>query len=146
MNEIKIVEKGETKYILDIVRKKYLVLTPEEWVRQHIILFLIEQKHFPKNLIRVEQKLEGKDMFFRADIVVYDKNGKARMIIECKAENVKITQDVFEQISKYNLQFQVDYLMITNGKQNFVCKIDYENKNFSFLKTIPEYSEIVSSK
>ena len=145
-SKLKIIEKEGKRYILDLIRKKQLVLTPEEWVRQSLLLFLIEKKGYPKNLIRVEQKLEGKDMFFRADIVIYDNSGKPRMIIECKAENVKITQEVFEQISKYNLQFKVDYLMVSNGKQNYVCKIDYEKKNYVFLKEIPDYKEITNEQ
>jgi len=144
-NELKIITKDGKEYVLDIVRKKYLVLTPEEWVRQNLLMYLIEEKKYPKNLIRIEQKLEGKHQFFRADVIIYDKTGKARMIIECKAENVKITQDVFEQISKYNLQFKVDYLLVSNGKQNYICKIDYIEKKYTFLKEIPDYKEIITN-
>ncbi len=144
--ELKITEKEGKKYIIDVVRKKQLVLTPEEWVRQNLLVYLINEKGYPKNLIRVEQQLAGKDVFFRADIVIYDNSGKARMIIECKAESVKITQEVFEQISKYNLQFKVDYLVVSNGKQNYICKIDYEQMNYTFLKGIPDYKDITSSK
>ena len=142
-NRLKVVTKKGKDYILDIVRKKYLVLTPEEWVRQNLLVYLIEERNYPKNLIRIEQKLEGKEQFFRADIVIYDKKGIARMIIECKAGNVKITQDVFEQISKYNLQFKVDYLLVSNGKQNYTCKINYQEKNYTFLKDIPYYKDII---
>lgn len=141
--KLKVVNKEGKRYILDIIRKKYLVLTPEEWVRQNLLLFLVEEKGYPPNLIRVEQQLAGKGQYFRADVIIYDKNGKARMIIECKAESVKITQDVFEQISKYNLQFKVDYLLVSNGRQNFICKIDYQNKKYDFLKEIPSYSTII---
>lgn len=144
-NKLKIVEKEGKRYILDLIRKKYLILTPEEWVRQNLLVFLTEKKGYPKNLIRVEQKLDGKEQFFRADIVIYDKKGKAKMIVECKAENVKITQDVFEQISKYNLQFKVDYLLVSNGKQNFICKLNYATKNYSFLKEIPDYKELIDN-
>ncbi len=145
-NKLKIIEKEGKRYVLDVIRKKHLVLTPEEWVRQNLLLYLTEEKGYPKNLIRVEQKLEGKQQFFRADIVIYDNLGKPRMIVECKAENVKITQDVFEQISKYNLQFKVDYLLVSNGKQNYICKIDYLKKSYSFLKEIPDYKDIISAK
>jgi hypothetical protein len=143
---LKVIEKDGKKYILDIIRKKYLVLTPEEWVRQNLVLFLVNQKKYPKNLIRVEQKLDGKELFFRSDIVIYDRNGKPKMIIECKAEKVKISQETFEQISKYNFQFKVDFLMITNGVQFYICKMNYENQSYEFLKEIPEYSQILDSK
>jgi hypothetical protein len=139
----KIIEKEGKKYIFDSIRKKYLVLTPEEWVRQNLINYLVNEKKYPKTLIRVEQKLEGKDQFFRSDIVIYDRNGLPKMIVECKAEKVKITQEVFEQITKYNFQFKVDYLMVSNGIQHYICKIDHLNKTWEFLKEVPEYEDIV---
>ena len=141
-NNFKIIQKNQKKYIFDSIRKKYVILTPEEWVRQKTIHYLVNSKNYPPNLIRIEQKLKGKEQFFRSDIVVYDRNGKAKMIVECKAEKVKITQDTFEQISKYNMQFEVDYLMVTNGIQHFVCKIDYLNKTYTFLPEVPDYLDI----
>jgi hypothetical protein len=138
----KIIEKNYKKYIFDSIRKKYVILTPEEWVRQNIIYYLVKTKNYPTNLIRIEQKLKGKEQFFRSDIIIYDRNGKAKMIVECKAANVKITQDAFDQISKYNMQFEVDYLMVTNGIQNFICKINFTNKSYTFLENIPNYQEI----
>ncbi len=139
----KIIQKNQKKYIFDSIRKKYVLLTPEEWVRQNTIQYLVNTKNYPPNLIRIEQKLEGKDQFFRSDIIIYDRNGKAKMIVECKAEKVKINQDVFDQISKYNMQFSVDYLMVTNGIQHFVCKIDYQTTSYSFLAEVPEYKELM---
>lgn len=141
-NKLKIITKEGKKYIFDFIRKKYLVLTPEEWVRQKTLLYLVETKHFPQNLIRIEQKLEGKNQFFRSDIVVYDRNGKAKLVVECKAESVKITQDVFEQIAKYNSRFKAPYLLVTNGINNYCCKINHDNGSFEFLKEIPDYKEI----
>ncbi|MFN8254626.1 MAG: type I restriction enzyme HsdR N-terminal domain-containing protein [Bacteroidales bacterium] len=138
----KIIQKNHKEYIFDSIRKKYVVLTPEEWVRQNTIYYLVHSKNYPPNLIRIEQKLKGKDQFFRSDIVVYSRNGEAKMIVECKAEKVKITQDVFDQISKYNLQFNVDYLVVTNGLMHYTCKMDYKNKSYTFLKELPEYDEI----
>lgn len=138
----KIIQKNQKKYIFDSIRKKYAILTPEEWVRQNTIHYLVNTKNYPPNLIRIEQKLKGKEQFFRSDIVIYDRNGKAKMIVECKAEKVKITQDVFDQISKYNMQFKVDYLMVTNGLQHFICRIDYENNSYSFLQEVPAYPEL----
>jgi len=139
----KIIQKNQKKYIFDSIRKKYVVLTPEEWVRQSTIHYLVNIKNYPPNLIRIEQKLKGKEQFFRSDIILYDRNGKAKMIVECKAEKVKITQDVFEQISKYNMQFEVDYLMVTNGIQNYICKIDYSHKSYAFLSEVPDYAELI---
>lgn len=141
--ELKFINKNGKRYVQDIVRKKYLVLTPEEWVRQHLLLYLINEKKYPKNLIQIEKKLEGKDQFFRPDIVIYDNIGKARMIIECKAENIKISQEVFEQISKYNSKYKADYLLVSNGKQNIVSKMDYIQKKYTFLREIPDYAEVV---
>jgi len=142
----KVIEKEGKKYIFDFIRKKYLVLSPEEWVRQNLLLLLVNQKKYPKNLIRLEQKLYGKGQFFRSDIVVYDRNGNPKMIIECKAEKVKITQETFEQISKYNFQFKVDFLMVSNGINFYVCKINYETQSYEFLKEIPDYEEIINYK
>lgn len=138
----RITQRGGKNFVFDHIRKKYLVLTPEEWVRQKLLIYLCNEKHYPINLIRVEQKLLGKDMYFRADLVIYNRNGKPLMIIECKAENVTIGQDVFDQIAKYNMYFKVDYLLVTNGKQHYVCKIDHELKSFEFLKNVPDYEEI----
>ncbi|MDF1548902.1 MAG: type I restriction enzyme HsdR N-terminal domain-containing protein [Bacteroidales bacterium] len=142
--KLRIVTKEGKKYIFDFIRKKYLLLTPEEWVRQKILLYLIEEKKYPQNLIRVEQKLKGKKQFFRTDAVVYDRNGVAKIIIECKAENVKITQDVFEQITKYNIQFMAPYLLVTNGLKNYFCKINHNESSYEFLKDIPSFSEIIA--
>ncbi len=143
-NKLKIITENNKRYIFDIVRKKYVILTPEEWVRQNLLIYLIDNKSYPKNLIRVEQKLEGKKIFFRADAIVYNNNNKALMIIECKAENVKINQEVFEQISKYNLYFKVEYLLVSNGKENYICKLNYENKTYNFLDEIPDYKDILN--
>jgi hypothetical protein len=139
----KVTEKEGKRYIFDPIRGKHVVLSPEEWVRQNLIIYLVNEKNYPKNLIRVEQKLEGKEQFFRSDLVIYDRNGVAKMIVECKAEKIKITQEVFEQITKYNLQFKVDYLLVSNGIQNYICKIDHGNKSYEFLKEIPGYDEIM---
>lgn len=145
-NELKIMNKEGKGYVFDPVRKKYVILNPEEVVRQRLILYLINQKAYPVNLMRVEQKLKGKNEFFRSDIVIYDRNGNAKMIVECKAENVKINQDVFEQISKYNMQFKVDYLLVSNGLTNYICKIDYKNNSYMFLNEIPTYNDILNNQ
>ncbi len=140
---IKIITKSDKKYIFDNIRKKYVRLTPEEWVRQNFIKYLIEEKKYPQNLIGIEQKIPGKEQNQRTDIIVYSKNAEVLMIIECKAENIKITQDVFNQAVRYNLQYNTAYLVLTNGKNNYICKINKEYKKYSFLKELPEYQDLV---
>ncbi len=128
--------------IFDRFRKKYVTLTPEEWVRQNFIEYLIHEKNFPESLIIVEKSLTLNQMQKRADIVVYTNKGGPNLIVECKAPEVKITQKTFDQIARYNMTLQVDYLIVTNGIIHYCCCIDFINKTYSFLKNIPEYNEI----
>lgn len=120
------------------VRKKYFVLTPEEWVRQHFIYYLNKEKGYPLGLMGVEKMIKYNRLQTRADIVLYNANGKPTMIVECKAPNVKITQDAFHQIAKYNFQLRVKYLVVTNGIQHFCCQMDYEKNEITFLEEIPD--------
>lgn len=140
--KFKIKTEGQRTQIFDPVRKKYVTLTPEEWVRQHIISFLIEEKKFPASLIAVEISLNRGSKKQRGDIVVYTNDGKPKMIIECKAPEVKITQDVFYQIARYNAPLKMNYLVVTNGINHFCCKMDYENGEHTFLREIPEYDSL----
>jgi len=133
-------EKG--LYIFDEVRKKYLKLTPEEWVRQNFIKYLISEKQFPPTLIAVEMGLKVHKLSRRSDIVVYSRNGNPILIVECKAPEVPITQKVFDQIAQYNIKLQVNYLIVTNGLNHYACKVDLENKNYRFLKEIPCFNEL----
>jgi type I site-specific restriction endonuclease len=128
-----------TTQVFDAVRKKYLVLTPEEWVRQHFIHYLNKKKNYPLGLMGVEQMLKYNTMQTRADIVLYTADGNPNMIVECKAPSVKITQDAFNQIAKYNFKLQVDFLVVTNGMQHFCCAMDYENNKITFLEEVPAY-------
>ena len=128
-----------TTQVFDQVRKKYLVLTPEEWVRQHFIHYLNQEKNYPLGLMGVEQMVKYNGMQTRADIVLYTTEGKPNMIVECKAPNVKITQDAFNQIAKYNFKLKVRYLVLTNGIQHFCCQMDYETNGIKFLEEIPSY-------
>ena len=125
--------------IFDIIRKKYVVLTPEEWVRQHVLRFLLEEKNYPASLIAVERQLKIHTRTKRTDIVVYNTQGTPEVLIECKAPSVKITQDAFDQIARYNLTANASYLMVTNGLSHFFCQIDAENETYVFLKDIPAY-------
>ena len=121
------------------VRKKYFVLTHEEWVRQHFIHYLNKEKGYPLGLMGVEKMIKYNQLQTRADIVLYNGDGKPTMIVECKAPNIKITQDAFHQIAKYNFQLRVKYLIVTNGLKHFCCQMDYENNKITFSVGIPEY-------
>ena len=125
--------------IFDIIRKKYVVLTPEEWVRQHVLKFLLEEKNYPASLIAVEKQLKLHTRTKRTDIVVYNTQGTPELLIECKAPSVKITQAAFDQIARYNITTKARYLMVTNGLAHFFCQIDAKNETYVFLKDIPEY-------
>jgi hypothetical protein len=125
--------------IFDSFRKKYVVLTPEEWVRQNFISYLISEKKFPASLIAVEAGLKYNQLQKRADILVYDKQGGPLLLVECKAPEVKITQDTFDQVARYNMTFKVKYLVVTNGMNHFCCQMDYSDNSYVYLKDIPVY-------
>lgn len=128
--------------IFDILRRKYIALTPEEWVRQHFIHFLINQKNYPATLLANEIKLQVGNKTLRADSVLYDRELRPRMIVEYKAPHIPITQKVFDQISTYNMLLHVDYLVVSNGLQHYCCKMDYDNQKYLFLEDIPDYQNI----
>ena len=140
--EIKIRETNGRRTILDILRRKYVALTPEEWVRQHFVHFLIEQKGYPATLLANEVQLNVGNKLLRADSVLYGSDLHPRMIIEYKAPTVSITQKVFDQISVYNMLLNVDYLVVSNGINHYVCKMNYENQKYFFLRDIPEYKDL----
>ncbi|WGH76404.1 type I restriction enzyme HsdR N-terminal domain-containing protein [Tenacibaculum tangerinum] len=125
--------------IFDNLRKKYVVLTPEEWVRQHFIHWLIKEKNYPVSLIAIEKQLVINNLKKRTDIVVFASSGHPNIIVECKAPQVKITQDTFDQIARYNLTLNANYLIVTNGLQHFFCRLDKEQETYVFLRDIPEY-------
>ena len=128
-----------TIQVFDVIRKKYFVLTPEEWVRQHFIHYLNTEKNYPMGLMGVEKMVKYNALKTRADIMLYTTEGKAKMIVECKAPNVKITQDTFNQIAKYNSQLKVKYLVVTNGMEHYCCKMEYNTNEIKFLEEIPTY-------
>ena len=140
--EIKIRETDGRRTILDILRRKYVALTPEAWVRQHFVHFLIEQKGYPATLLANEVQLNVGNKLLRADSVLYGSDLHPRMIIEYKAPTVSITQKVFDQISVYNMLLKVDYLVVSNGINHYVCKMNYENQKYFFLREIPEYKDL----
>ena len=125
--------------IFDEIRKKFIILTPEEWVRQHVIRYLIEEKNFPKSYINVEKLIKVNDLSKRYDIVVYQPNGELFLLVECKAPEVKITQQTFDQIARYNLVLNAKYLMVTNGLNHYFCQMDFENEKYIFLQELPQF-------
>ncbi|HMB99724.1 MAG TPA: type I restriction enzyme HsdR N-terminal domain-containing protein [Flavobacteriaceae bacterium] len=129
------------RLIFDDIRKKFVVLQPEEWVRQHCLQFLIQEKKYSKSLINVEKELLVNGLKKRYDIVVYNSDGSIHVIVECKAPHILIKQDTFDQIARYNLALKANYLMITNGLNHYYCTMDFENEHYKFLKELPEYNQ-----
>ena len=140
--EIKIKDEGAKKTIFDILRRKYVALTPEEWVRQHFVHFLIEHRGYPQALLANEVEISLNGTSKRCDTVLYNRDLSARMIVEYKAPEIKITQKVFDQITRYNMVLHVDYLIVSNGIDHYCCKMDYANNTYSFLEQIPLYEEL----
>ena len=135
------VKNRENKlYIFDIIRKKYIVLTPEEWVRQHFVNYLILDKNYPKSIIAIEKQLNFNGLVKRTDILIFNKLGLPDIIVECKSPKIKISQDTFDQIARYNLKLNANYLIVTNGLQHYYCKLDHQNSRYIFLKEIPRYN------
>ena len=125
--------------IIDEIRKKFVVLTPEEWVRQHVVQYLLVGKKYPKSLINVEKLVKVNGLNKRYDIVVFQPNGEIFLLIECKAPEVPISQQTFDQIARYNLVLKSKYLMVTNGLNHYFLQMDFENEKYVFLKELPEY-------
>jgi len=125
--------------IFDDIRKKFILLTPEEWVRQHVVKFLLEEKKYPKAHINVEKVLKINGLTKRYDVAVFQPDGKIHLLVECKAPDVVITQNVFDQIARYNMTLDAGYLMVTNGLNHYFCQIDKEREQYVFLRDLPQY-------
>ncbi len=138
-------EQGKQK-IFDQLRRKWLVLTPEEWVRQNIIAFLIEQKEFPPIRIANEIALQYNGLSRRCDSLVYDQHCKPLLIIEYKAPSIAINQKVFDQIAVYNLELQVPYLLVSNGLQHIFCQVNLKERRYLFIPEIPNYQQLIAEK
>ena len=136
---IKMREQGGKRQIFDFLRRKYVALTPEEWVRQHFVHFLINHKGYPQGLLANEVELKVGDKKLRCDTLLYNRALQPQMIIEYKAPHVEITQQVFNQITVYNHLLHVDFLVISNGLQHFCCRMDYDHQSYAFLQEIPDY-------
>ena len=128
--------------IFDVIRKKFIILQPEEWVRQHCIHYLINVKRFPLSLINVEKELIINGLKKRYDIVVYNSDGSIHLIVECKSYKVEINQNTFDQIARYNLTLDANYLMVTNGINHYYCQMNMQEERYAFLRDIPEYSRV----
>ncbi|WP_373056816.1 type I restriction enzyme HsdR N-terminal domain-containing protein [Zunongwangia sp. H14] len=126
--------------VFDKLRKKFVILTPEEWVRQNCVRFLSEEKKYPESFINVEKQLKIGDLTKRYDIVVFNNNGSINLVVECKAPKISITQDTFDQIARYNMSLNANYLMVTNGIVHYFCQMDYQNEKYKFLPEIPAYN------
>lgn len=126
--------------IFDEIRKKFIILTSEEWVRQHVTQYLLQEKKYPKSYINVEKLIKINDLTKRYDLVVFQPNGELFLLVECKAPEVKISQQTFDQIARYNLTLKAKYLMVTNGLNHYFCEMDFENEKYIFLEKLPDYS------
>ena len=131
------------RYVLDRFRKKYVMLTPEEEVRQRFARYLLEEKGFPASLMMTEYSLKLNEMSRRCDILVHKPAGKPAVLVECKAPEVKISNGTFDQVSRYNMAFRVKYLMVTNGLKHYCCFLDFETRKINFLEEIPSYDSLM---
>ncbi|WP_304198741.1 type I restriction enzyme HsdR N-terminal domain-containing protein [Flavobacterium alvei] len=127
--------------IFDEIRKKFIILTPEEWVRQHVVRFLLEEKKYPKSLINVEKVLKVNGLRKRYDIVVFNPDGSIFVLVECKAPEIKTAQATFDQIARYNMTLKAQFLMVTNGLNHYFCLMDFENEKYEFLRELPDYEK-----
>ena len=138
MADLRLRVEGQSKQIFDSVRKKYVALTPEEWVRQHFIHFMINNKNYPASLIGVEMQVKVNEMSQRSDIVVFQRDGKPWLMVECKAPYITINQDTFYQAARYNISLKVPYIVITNGLEHY-C-LHFNGKDFDYLDDLPDFS------
>lgn len=127
--------------VFDEIRKKFVVLTPEEWVRIHVVQYLIQEKNYPKSLINVEKVIKLNGLTKRYDVVVFQPDGSILLAVECKQPNVAITQAVFDQIARYNLTLKANYLMVTNGLNHYFCQMDFENEKYIFLNEMINFKK-----
>lgn len=130
--------------IFDRIRRKFVRLTPEEWVRQNFIQYLIHEGKYPPGLLGVEVMFRQNKLNKRVDILVHDRTGKPVMIVECKEPDIPLNDKVFDQIVTYNMELKVQYIIVTNGIDHYACKIDHENKKYEFLLVIPLYEDLAN--
>jgi hypothetical protein len=140
--DVKVTEKGGRRMIFDLIRRKYVALTPEEWVRQHFVNYLIVEKYYPSNLLGNEITLRQNETSKRCDTIVYNRFLDPLMIVEYKSPDVSIKGTVFDQICRYNALLKVRFLTVSNGILHFCCRIDYETQTYTYLESIPNYDEL----
>lgn len=128
--------------IFDIIRKKYVALTPEEWVRQHLVHYLIGHLGYPRSLVRVESGLKVNRLDKRTDVVVYDRNACPLLVAECKSFKVSLSDAVFRQSAIYNSHLRAPYLLISNGLEHYCCRLNYEDASYKFLEVVPAYRDM----
>ncbi len=138
----RIKQQEGAEMIFDPIRKKYVRLTPEEWVRQNFIQYLVNEGSYPAGLIAVEHRFIQNKLSRRIDILVHDRRGKPVMMVECKSPETAISEVVFDQIVRYNMELKLPYIVVTNGMINYACKVDHINNRFEYLMVIPLYEEI----
>lgn len=125
--------------IFDVIRKKFVALQPEEWVRQHALHQFVFDKNYPASLINVEKELTLNKLKKRYDIVIFNSDGSIHILVECKSPDTKISQQTFDQIARYNMALKAEYLMVTNGMEHFYCKMDFEEEKYTFFSHIPDF-------
>jgi hypothetical protein len=140
--EFKLRNLNNRQEIFDPVRHKFVTLTPEEWVRQHLISYLSQIKGYPISIIGVEKQMMLNKMPKRFDLVIFKRNGAPLLLAECKAPGVEITEKAFDQAARYNMLLQAEYFLITNGLEHYPCRIDYENKQYIFIEDVPNFSDL----
>lgn len=128
--------------IFDEIRRKFIILTPEEWVRQHVVQYFLKEKNYPRSLINVEKLLKINGLTKRYDVVVFNPDGSIFILVECKAPEVKVSQTTFDQIARYNLTMKAQYLMVTNGLNHYFCQMDFINEKYKFLRELPDYKVV----
>jgi len=138
----KLKSEGGRNLIFDEIRRRYVALTPEEWVRQNFVMYLTTEKSYPPALIALEKQFKYNGMLKRSDILVYNRRGEPVLMVECKAPGVKVNQEVFNQIALYNLKFNVPYLAVTSGIKHYCCRYRGDMKSYEFLKEIPDYPSL----
>jgi type I site-specific restriction endonuclease len=139
--ELKLRHNGQKLEVFDIIRKKFIQLTDEEWVRQNFVHYLINHLKYPRALISLESGLKYNQLSKRTDIVVYGRDGNPFMVVECKSPIIKLSQAVFHQASCYNSILKANFLVTTNGLVHYCCRIDHEEKTSVFQIELPAFSE-----
>ena len=142
--DLRITEREGTRAVYDPLRSRYVRLTPEEWVRQNFMQYLIQALGVPAGLVAVEAAFEYQGQPQRADAIVHDRRGDPLLLVECKAPRVSIDQDAFDQGARYNIVLGAPYLVVTNGQTHYACAIDFENQTYSFLEDLPPYGQLLS--